>query len=286
MFNKIIVFLLIMLCVPYFVLAQEKGQAVSLSGHGTYGAYSGSTQRDNIISETLNLSYIPNPENGLNLTVKNSSLNLKSPLNDINGTNIGAEYLWTPKTEKGSFIGGKVGALYINSDDQNSDNTFIPFLAMLYKSPDLRKYFDFGYARTAYNDTTANQFTVTGGVSLFNDFVWSQTRLYYIDLTQMVQGKKNTFAVEERFTYYAIPEKLSLTLYGMLGQRIYAYDPDLQTAYNLSDIHEGSAGVSLNYNLTKSVSVYGDVTYEYYNNNNIDDKYNVQYSTAGISISF
>ncbi|MBI4826677.1 MAG: hypothetical protein HY807_09725 [Nitrospirae bacterium] len=285
MLKKFIIVLLSMfIALPVF--AEEKGEAISVFGHITYGSYSGSAERDDIISETLNLSYIPAPEYGASLKINNSNLNRKSPLGDINGTNVGLTYFLMPKRADGSAIGGKVSILHISSDDINSDNTFIPYVSAIYNSADLRKHLDLGYARTEYTDTRADQFTITGGVSLFNDWIWSQTRLFYIDLSEKVQDKENAFAVEERLTYYAIPKQLSISLYGMLGQRIFAYDPDLNTAYNLSDVQNGSAGVSVNYNLSKAVSVYGDVTYEAYKNNYIADRYNITYGTAGGRINF
>ena len=222
----------------------------------------------------------------MGLKIGNSQLKRKQSLPDIHGNSFAGTAFFTPKRGNSSFFGGTVSLLSVQSDDSNSDNTLIPYLSLIYKSPDFRTYIDLGYAHTGYNDTTANQITLTGGFSIFKDWVWSHARVYHIDLSETVQRKNNTFAFEERLIYYVLPGKANLSLYGMVGQRIYAYDPDLHASYNLSDIQSGSAGVSANYNLSKRVSLYGDATYELYNNNDRADRYNVIYSTAGASVTF
>lgn len=285
MLKKLILFLLL-LSVAFPVYAEEKQSGLSVSGNVTYGSYSNSIQRDTITLETLNLSYIPSAEYGAGLTLANSVLERKATLDNINGTNVGGTYFWTPKLSGGGYLGGKISLLHVNSDDANSDNTNIPFIALIYKSANLKQYLELGYAHTAYDDSTARQYTFTGGFSLFNDWVWSQTRLCYIDLSKKVFNKSNTFSVEERLTYFVIPKKLYLSLYGMLGEKIYAYDPDLNASYNLPDVLNGSAGFSANYNFTKTFAAFADITYESYKNELISDSYGVTYSTVGIRFNF
>jgi len=266
--------------------AGEKVRVAFLSGHVTSGSYSNSLQRNSILSETVHLSYFPSLEYGSDLKIGNSTLKRNLSLTEINGNSFGGTFFWTPKTTHGTLLGGRVSLLNMGSDDPNSDKTLIPYLSIIYKSPDLRKYIDLGYANTGYNDTTAHQITLTSGFFIFNDWAWLQSRAYYIDLSNAVQNKNNTFALEESLIYYVLPGRASLSFYGMLGQRIYAYSPDLQTAYNLSDIQNGSGGMSASYSLSKRWSVYGDVTYESYKNNQIEDRYSVVYSTAGAVFVF
>jgi hypothetical protein len=219
---------------------------------------------------------------------------MKASYDDINDTNIGGTISWTPQMSGGGYLGGRISLLHIGSTDDNSDNTYIPYLSVVYKSGDLSKYLDLGFAHTQFNDSTASQYTVTGGISLFDGWVWSQTRLYYIDLSKRVPNKGSTFAAEERLTYYVIPKKLDVSLYGMAGQRIYAYDPDMNSSYNLSHVQTGSAGISANYNFTKNFALYADVTEEIYKqityvsylDQTFSDYYNVTYYTAGIRFTF
>lgn len=268
------------------LFADKKESPISVLSHVTYGDYSGSAQRERIISETLNISYIPSPNYGLSFNVYNSKLDRKSPLEDIDTTIPSLSYFMFFKLNTDDCLGGRISVLNVQSDDKNSDGTTIPYLSFIYKTPDAAKYIDMGYTHMDYDDAAARQVTLTGGIALFNQWVWSQTRLYYIDLSKKVQDKSSTFAVEERLTYYAIPKKLTLTLYGLLGQRIYAYDPDLGIAYGLPDIQKGSVGLTIAYNFTKALSIYGDVTYEKYKNKTINDNYNVIYETLGLKYSF
>jgi hypothetical protein len=286
---------LLMMCVAMPVAAEEKSDVFSMSGQGTYGSYSGSMFRDSLYSERLNLNYAHGVEYGGGLTAAGSHINMKyGGGDDINDTNLGGTLFWTPKTSGGSYIGAKVSLLNITGTFDNYDGMYIPYVSVIFKSSDLSKYLDLGYARSEFNDTTASQYTLTGGISLFNGWVWSQTRLYFIDLTIKVPNKGSTFAVEERLTYYVVPQKFDVSLYGMAGQRIYAYDPDINSSYNLDHVQTGSAGISANYNFTKNFAAFADVTYELYKQVGYNpfenmyhyDNYATTYYTAGLRVTF
>lgn len=280
----IVISVVVSMTVP--ALAAESEGPFTVTGQFTYGSYSGSVERKSITSETLNVAYNPAPDLGLSLNLNHSDLLRKAPLDNIATTNVGATAFKFFRIENAGSLGGRISATYVSSDDRNSDNTLIPYVSLMYKTADSGKYVDIGYANSSYNDTTVNQYTLTGGIELFDWWTWSQTRLYFIDLSRDVQGKGSTFAVEERFTYYAIPKKLSFTLYGLIGQRIFAYDPDLGIVYNLSDVQKGSAGLTALYNFTKDLTAYADVTYEAYKNETINNNFHGVYWTAGMKYRF
>lgn len=267
-------------------LAAEIEGPFSVTGQFTYGNYSGSTERKSITSETLNAAYNPAPDFGANINLYHSDLVRRSPLENEATTNVGATVFKYFQAGNSGSIGGRLSGTYVTSDDKNSDNTFIPYLSIMYKTPDSSKYVDIGYANSSYRDTTVNQYTVTGGIELFNWWTWSQTRLYFINLSKNIEGKGNTFAVEERFTYFAIPKKLTLSAYVLLGQRIFAYDPDLGIVYNLGDIQKGSGGLTASYNITKNLTAFGDITYEAYKNGTISNNYYGTYWTVGMKYRF
>ncbi len=275
---------LVLMAMP--ALAAESEGPFSVTGQFTYGSYSGSVERKSITSETLNAAYNPAPDFGANINLYHSDLDRKSPLDNEATTNFGATVFKFLQLGNRGSIGGRFSGTYVTSDDKNSDDTFIPYFSIMYKTPDSSKYVDIGYANSSYRDTTVNQYTLTGGIALFNWWTWSQTRIYFIDLSKDLQGKGSTFAVEERFTYYAIPKKLTLTGYVLLGQRIFAYDPDLGLVYNLGDVQKGSGGVTASYNFTKQINAYADVTYEAYKNETINDRYDAIYWTVGVRYKF
>lgn len=268
------------------VFAEAQKEVLSVDVHATYGKYSDSVQRDKIESGTVNLQFAPNIDDSIALAWHTSKLTRKAPLDNIDGTTWAATLTKFFALDNNGYLGGTAKVLYNKSDDTNSDHRTIPYVALAYKTPDRSKYVDIGYAYTEFVSPTINQYTATGGIALFDGWVWSQTRLYYIHLSKEVQGKTNTFAVEERLSYFAIPQTLTLSLYGMLGERIYVFDPDLTTAYTLPDIQTGSAGATVTWNLSKELSIYADGTYEAYNNADINNKYSVLYGTVGVKFSF
>jgi hypothetical protein len=268
------------------LFAQQAASPLSLSVGGTYGLYSESQQRDKIISESVSISYTPILSAGLSLALKHSTLTRKPPLDEIGGISTDLSYYEFLTLTRGDYLGSKLGLHYISSDDLNSDGTIIPYLSVSFKPANLLSAFELGYTRTPYNDTTAEQVTLMGATSLFDQWVWLQTKAYYIILPNDIQGKQYTLAVEERLSYYVVPSKLTLSLYALLGERIYAYDIDLGTAYNLSDIQKGSLGLSLNYNLKDKINIFTDFTHEQYFNTTIGDGYLVRYFTIGASAKF
>ncbi len=270
----------------YDLSAQVIDHHLSVSAGATYGLYDGSTQRDKIVSESVSIAYIPLPTAGLNLALHQSSLTGISPFPNITGNTVNLSYYEFMTTGSGNYIGGKGALHYITSDDANSDGTLIPHLSLVYKPASLLSAYEIGVARTVYQDTPAEQVSVMAATSLFNQWVWSQTRVTYIDLRNGVADKVHTLAIEERLSYYAIPQKLTVSLYALLGERIYAYDFDLGTAYNLPDMQKGSIGLSLNYNLKNEMSVYTDLTQERYFKLDIRDEYLVQHLTLGVSARF
>jgi hypothetical protein len=280
--------LILFICIAIPVAAEEKSDEFFISGQGTYGSYSNSKYRYYLYSERLTLSYAKGDgEFGAGLTAADSHIfmNLSKP--KIDGIDVGGTLFLTPKISGGNYIGGKISLLRIQSSDKNSNDSYIPYVSFIFKPEDLSHYFDVGYARTTFMDTTANQFTLTGGIALFDYWVWSSTRLYLINLSQMISNKDKVFAVEERFTYFVVPQKFNITLNAMLGQKIYAYNPDSNSSYNLSDIHNGSIGISANYNISERFIVFADISSEFYKfveYGKSDNDYYIVYYTGGISI--
>jgi len=257
----------------------------------TYGGYSGSVERDYLLTERLNLSFYPEQSagltSGLTLHLENVDLVKNAGFADLDQYQVGVSGYQAFQLEKGAgYLGGRLDLQYLDSDDQFSDSTLIPYGAVTFKSADGRYYLDAGYAFSNYDRPDIDQYTVTVGLSLAGGRAWSQTRLYYINPDTAIQGEDETLAVEERLSYYAVPQKLTLGLYFLLGKRIFAYDPDILTVYNLTDVQKGSVGLSSTYQFSENLSLLGDVTYEAYQNNDLQDKYSVIYGTINLTYRF
>lgn len=260
---------------------------VYLSGSATYGDYLDSVERDYILTERVNLSVIPDITSGMTFHFEHVDLEKNAGFADITQNQYGfSGYKAVPVKGVKGYLGGRLDVQYLDSDDQLTDNTAIPYVAATYKSNDGRLYLDAGYAYSGYDHPDVNQYTATLGVSLIKDKVWSQTRFYAIDLNETVQGQDHTYAVEERLSYYAVPKKLTYSLYGLAGKRVFAYDPEIYAVYNLADVQKGSAGGSVTYQLSPAVSVLGDVTWEAYKNYDIGDNYSVVYGTVLLSFKY
>jgi len=260
---------------------------VYLSGSVTYGDYMKSIERDYILTERVNLSVIPDLTSGLTFHFENVKLSKNAGYEDINQNQYGISgYKAVPVEAVNGYLGGRLDVQYLNSDDALTDNTAIPYVAFTYKSNDGGLYLDLGYAHSAYNHPDVNQYTATVGASLLNGKSWSQTRFYVIDLNETTQGQNTTYAVEERLSYYVVPDKLTLSLYGLLGERIFAYDPDIYEVYNLADVQKGSLGGTVSYQLTPALKVLGDLTWEAYKNHDINDDYSVLYGTVMLSMKY
>lgn len=266
------------------VFSQENKESVSVSGYVTQGTYSDSVYRRSIKSQTMSIFYAPAPDYGLTLNVARSKVYYNPPLAPIEGTNTGISFFKYFDTGTSGYLGGKISATTIKSDDTNSDGALVYYMSVMRKPHGEDAYYDLGFSYANYKDTSASQLTLTGGMALFNWWAWSQTRIYVITQSKKI---KETVAIEERFTYYAVPKKLTLTFYGILGQRVYAYDPDLGAVYNLPDTQRGSTGgVSVTLSPIKSLSLIGDITYETYENEGINNSYTVKYTTLGLQYTF
>lgn len=275
----------VLVVASHTVFAADAAAPFSVLGQVTYGSYGGSVERKSITSETGSFSYNPSSDFGATINANHNDLIRKEGLDNI-GTTSGGATLFKFFDAGPGLLGGRATAVYVSSDDRNSDHTLIPYVSLMFKTRDQKVYFDVGYANSGYRDATVNQYTATAGFSLFKDWLYSQTRVYYIDLSRNVEGRGNAFSVEERLSYYAVPKKLTLSLYGLLGRRIFAYDPDLGIVYNLPDYQHGSVGFTASYNITPTLVAFGDVTYEAYRNNDISNSYHATYGTVGLKYGF
>lgn len=260
---------------------------VRASGGVTYGSYSGSQVRDNLLKETLNLSYTSEDYTaGGTIHFENVTLENNRGYADIDQNQYGISGYRAFLVDGIGYIGGRVDLQYLDSDDSLTDSTAVPYFAMTFKSLDGKYYFDAGYSYSNYDAPDIDQYTGTVGISLFDGWLWSQTRLFYIDASEKTQGENSTLAVEERLSYYVIPQKLTVSVYGLVGKRLFAYDPDIFSVYNLADVQQGSFGGTVSYQINTAWSILSDITYESYENDDLNDDYSITYFTVGLTYGF
>jgi hypothetical protein len=263
----------------------EEAAPISVTAQSTYGAYGGSAERTSLLSETVTFGYAAK-EFGVSAAARNWKLSRISTLGNLSGIDTNLSLYAKNKLASGGYVATNLAATYLLGDDSNTSGKFVPYTAISYETPEGGQYFNVGYAYMGYSDTIANQLTATYGLALLDRYVWAQTRLYYNNLSNVVQGKGNTLAVEERLTWYVVPEIVSLTVSGMIGQRVYGYDPDLGIVYTLPDIQIGSGGVTATWNISPAIRLFADVTYESYEKRSISNSYNATYGTVGLTFNF
>jgi hypothetical protein len=267
--------------------AEEKSGQISIYGQATYGSYINSVERSEYISRIAALTYQKADEYSASLSVMDSDLHWKHSLGDIHTTAPAIGLTRWISLSPENLIGVRLAATYITSDDSNADEMIVPYMSIMGKSRDGSKYVDVGYAHSNYGDATINQFTGSYGFSLLDSRLWLRTRVYYLDLgNEPVEGINNSFAVEEKLIWHAVPQKLSVAFSGLAGSRVHGYDPDSNVVYTLPDIQRGSGSISIGYSISSSLHLYGDACYESYRKPSIDNDYGAIYGTVGLTYKF
>jgi len=267
------------------LFAADDEATCSFAAQSAYGFYDRSIERKRYFSDGFTLGCTPD-DAGAIVGVNNWELTRERPQNDLKGTEYRFSVYEYKKSEDAGSVGMALALTYLTGNDENTRRTVVPYVAFMYRTEDAKAYYDVGFAQSDYLDASSRQFTVTGGRSLFSGYVWSQTRLYYIDLSNEVQEKDYTMAVEERLTWFLVPEKFFLTLYGLLGNRIYSYDPDTGLVYSLPDIESGTVGLTLAYDIAPGFRLFADVTHKSYAKPSINDRYTATYGTVGLRYSY
>lgn len=264
--------------------AAEKSSVMSLSGQATSGNYSNSRERSGYSSGIVAVNFYKINEYAARLTLKRSNFEWKGGYGSIQTIEPGLSLTRWMDLSSGNLFGVTVAGNFVFSDDDpNSDGMIIPYVNLMAKNREGSRYLDVGYARSDYTDTTVNQITASYGFSFAHSRIWSRTRLYYLDLgDRPVEGMSNSTAVEQKLTWYMIPEKLSLTLTGLLGRRVHGYDPDIAAVYIQPDIQRRSGGVTLGYSVSRNLHLFADASYESYRKPSINDDYGITYATAGV----
>jgi hypothetical protein len=282
---KSVIFTFCLLCFTARLCAADETSTFSAAAQTTYGSYNGSSERKSLLTEAVTLGYATD-NFGATATVRNWKLCRISLLGDLSGidTNVSL-YGWRKIGTAGS-VGATAAVNYLTGNDSNTNRKVVPYGAITYKTHDGGQYVDVGYAQMGYSDTTVNQLSATWGISLLDRYVWAQTRLYYGNLSTQLQGKGQTTAVEERLSWYVVPSTLTLTLSGMVGQRVYGYDPDLKMTYTLSDIQKGSVGLTATWQITPALVLFGDVTSATYEKRSINNSYSAVFGTVGLNFNF
>ena len=163
-------------------------------------------------------------------------------------------------------------------------------------------YGDIGYALSHYDyensdptdssalqDNNVSQVTATAGFALNNRYDWLQTRGYFIRLDHgdNTAGVTQTNAVELKWLHWFKPASFlhvhSSIVKLVAGKRLFAVDPDAQTAYSISDLQTGSVAAGLDWTVGEQGTFLLLVGYDRYENQAIADQYDARYVFSSLA---
>lgn len=282
--------LLVCLLAASFAHAQASGpwyQRIDVQGLGS--SYSGSTQRDALrnIGVFVRADYLE--RGGFTVGYNRTALSFDDASEDIDQDNLflsGRRSL-TPDWAPGR-ITLRLDGFAISNDDASNESDDVTVIApqLSYLNYAQTFYWDIGFSTSSYGDSLAgsgaldvDQVTATLGFGLNAQRDWLQLRSYLIDPSnpQRAQNESNTAAVELKWTHWLTPRRplglQNVRLSALIGERIFAVDPDAGSVYNLSDLQTGGASLGGEWNVGERSRALLLVGYEQYENQAIEGDY-------------
>ncbi len=265
---------------------EMQSSAMTVSTQTTHGAYTGSMERQGYASTLLSASFQGNPYFGIGLIARNARLYRQEGLNDIKQSDYGIS-LHTMKTlGMGGYLGLWGGVFSIRSDDEDSNKMLIPYAALSARVPGSSMYLDVGWAQSDYSSVRVLQLFATMGFEFFHPSLFARTRIYQIAMNTKVAGREKTLAVEHKLIWYGKPDQWTVTMAGLWGCRVHAFDPDIQVAYTLPDLQKGSGSLTFVHHFRPNLDIFADAAWEAYSKPSIGNDYSIFYGTFGLKYTF
>jgi hypothetical protein len=274
-------------------LAEEGDWRISTDLQGIYGPYSGSALRDSLASAGLFLHADYLEAGGITVGYNRTAVGFVDTDFDIDQDQVFASAFLSaaPDWAAGS-IGIRLDGHWIDNNDNANGTGELSIFAPLLSYMNFQKtlYFDIGYARSSYGDATdfsgkltVDQLTPTIGFGFGEGRDWLQARGYLIDPSNpsRAQGKSDTSAVELKWMHwFSGPGPLGInkiTLTGLVGERVYAVDPDSAVVYNIADVQKGGVAAASTWRINDRNEILVQLGYEQYTNELIADDYSYPY---------
>lgn len=266
---------------------------IKLDVQASKGDYSGSTQRNDVNSLGAFVSAEYLDKAGFTFGYNRTKIDFKSNIKDIDQDVFyaSARTYITPDKIPGKFT-VRLDLYKVDNNDptQNTDEGRIFSPQVSYISFDKNWYLDLGYTHSNYSGSLSlDQWTPTVAFAFNNKNDWLQVRGYFIDSSNSArtQGEGSTDAVEVKLTHYFAPgaalgvDRFYVT--ALVGERMFAVDPDAASVYNLADIQKGSLSVGAAWDLNDSWDLLFIAGAERYDNQSINDEYDSRYAYFNIS---
>ena len=143
-------------------------------------------------------------------------------------------------------------------------------------------YVDIGYAYSEYtgiSDTKVDQLTPTIGFGWNESYDWLQLRGYFIKINESipVHADDQFESLEIKYTHW-FPDSSPISLdyvrlSALIGERLWAVDPDAGVIYSTADKQTGTLTGSIQWKLSQATNLLALVSYGQHENESINDEY-------------
>jgi hypothetical protein len=261
----------------------------------TYGTYRSAPTRDRMTSYGVFADGQYFDQGGVSAGVSHSDLTFKNGATTLRQDNyfLSGRMNFTPDTVPGSVTVRADGHYVKNNDATNETSNvrvFAPQVSFL--SYDKTHYFDLGYARSGYGESTVgngslavDQWTPTAGFALNEGVDWVQLRLYNIRAKNAVTTS-STDSLEAKRTQYPMvgpwsPQQVQLG--ALMGKRRFAVDADSASVYNLADMQRGGVSAGAQWQIAPDARVLLSGGYDRYETQGGGTGYSGTYIYTGLT---
>jgi hypothetical protein len=266
-----------------------------------YTDYSGSVQRGSLgnLGFFVRADYLE--RGGVTFGYNRTSLTGEEAGPDIEQDNIFVSGRWqtTPDWASGR-VTLRLDGYSISNDDATGATDDVRVIApqVSYLNYDQTFYFDLGYAESSYGDSVliadtldVEQWTPTLGFGFNEQRDWLQLRAYLIEPSSPVraQNEEATAALQVNWTHWSTNRILGIDNFRysvLLGERVYAVDPDAGSIYNLSDLQTGAATIGAEWLPGEKSRVLLLLGVERYEERNIGEEYDSAFAYLNFTYSW
>lgn len=254
--------------------------------------YKPDSSKNNSQAYQLDVIYEPIPELVIGGFYNYQHINFRPPAASLvpsKQDRAGYSFSILKEIENFGWIGpsGKGNYIFSSSyEDKGANNTFFPYWAITYKTPDRLTTLELGYAKVKFKDIIGsenNQVTITAKSKITDEWTVGAT-IYRANAKSMFTAKeKLTAAVLTANYYFNEDHNVSTSL--LLGRRKHAYGLDLNKVYDIRDKQKGSFGVSYQYKVKPNIGIMADVSYDkFILSTNSNKSYRAYYVTLGLIV--
>jgi hypothetical protein len=193
----------------------------------------------------------------------------------------------TPDWAKGQ-ITFRLDGYVISNDGSTSEVTDADVIApqVSFLNYDRSFYMDLGYAKSSYGDSPLSaetleveQWTPTLGFGFNEQRSWVQLRAYLIEPSNAsrAQDVEDTAALQLSYRHWTRARRFlgvdNFRFSALIGERVYAVDPDAAAVYNLTDLQSGGASIGSEWVPSERTRVLLLLGVERYEDRSLGDEY-------------